>query len=194
MAELLQVIQERRSFRGLKEDAIPDDVLGRIMTAATYAPSCSNNQPWRYLVIKGGNALERARGHLAGGNYWARKAPVLILVITRNDLDCQIGSREYADFDTGMSAMSLQLQAWHEGCYAHPMAGFKAKGMTEEFGIDAEGHRLITVIALGYMGSADELSDKHKELEHSERDRKPLSDVVCYDEWKAPDPAPDKEG
>ena len=43
-------IETRRARRGLNEKAIPEDVLARIMTAATYAPSCFNNQPWRFLI------------------------------------------------------------------------------------------------------------------------------------------------
>jgi nitroreductase len=182
MDGLLKVIEERRSFRGIDERGIPEDVLERVMTAATLAPSCFNKQPWRFLVLKDGAALDRGRSHLKDGNYWAKKAPVLIVVITKTELDCQVQNREYAEFDTGQAVMSLGIQAWHEGLIAHPMAGFDDETIAEEFGI-ADGYRVITVVALAYPGDESFLSEKHLEMEHSERSRKPLEKVVFFDSW-----------
>ncbi len=182
MTGLLKEIEERRSFRGIVERAIPDDVLKRVMTAATLAPSCFNKQPWRFLVLKGKAALERGRGHLKDGNYWAKKAPVLIVVVTNTDLDCKVQNREYAEFDTGQAVMSLGIQAWHEGLIAHPMAGFDDETIAEEFGI-TDGYRALTVVALAYPGDESFLNEKHLEMEHSERSRKPLEEVVYFDDW-----------
>jgi nitroreductase len=41
-----------RAVRRLKSDPIPDDVLGRILQAAAWAPSGGNVQPWRVVVVK----------------------------------------------------------------------------------------------------------------------------------------------
>ncbi len=40
MSELVPEIEVRRAKRALSEKKIPSEVVGRIMTAATYAPSC----------------------------------------------------------------------------------------------------------------------------------------------------------
>lgn len=183
MTGLLKEIDERRSFRGIDERQIPDDVLERVMTAATYAPSCFNKQPWRFLVLKDQPALDRGRSHLKDGNYWAKKAPVLIVVITKKELDCQVQNREYAEFDTGQAVMSLGIQAWHEGLIAHPMAGFNDETIAEEFGV-TDGYYVLTVVALAYPGDPSFLNEKHTEMENSARSRKPLSEVVYYNDWK----------
>ncbi|RZW13099.1 MAG: nitroreductase, partial [Desulfobulbaceae bacterium] len=47
MAGLLKEIDERRAKRALSENKIPDEVVARLMKAATYAPCCFNSQPWR---------------------------------------------------------------------------------------------------------------------------------------------------
>ncbi|TVQ40799.1 MAG: nitroreductase [Spirochaetaceae bacterium] len=181
--QIVSVLQSRRSLRALDTREIGADVLERIMTAATLAPSCSNKQPWRYLVARGEDALSRVRLRLSEGNYWARRAPVIVLVITRDDLDCRLDDdRNYAQFDTGMSVMAMLAQAEAEGLYAHPMAGFDSVGLRGDFGIE-DGYRLLTVIAIGYPGSIEVLNEKHQAAERSERDRKPLSDVVRYDSW-----------
>ena len=55
MTGLVKEIEQRRAYRALKEDKIPDDIIRRIMMAATYAPSCFNNQSWRFVVVTGMN-------------------------------------------------------------------------------------------------------------------------------------------
>ena len=45
-------LRSRRSVRRFKPDPIPDSVIERILTTATYAPSAHNLQPWRFVDIK----------------------------------------------------------------------------------------------------------------------------------------------
>jgi nitroreductase len=154
------------------------------MTAATYAPSCFNRQSWRYLVATGDQALAKVREALTEGNYWARKAPVMVVVTTKADLDCQLNDgRDYALFDTGLATQNLLLQAIKEGLYAHPMAGFEPLVVKEAFGIP-EDYTVITLVALGHPGSDTHLSEKHRELETSSRTRKPEAEVISYNEWE----------
>jgi len=44
-------LQSRRSIRRFLPDPIPADVLDRILTTATFAPSAHNFQPWRFVVL-----------------------------------------------------------------------------------------------------------------------------------------------
>jgi nitroreductase len=41
-----------RAVRRLKPDPIPDDVLQRILQAASWAPTGGNRQPWRVVVVR----------------------------------------------------------------------------------------------------------------------------------------------
>ena len=45
-------LRSRRSVRRFKPEPIPDSVIERILTTATYAPSAHNLQPWRFVIIK----------------------------------------------------------------------------------------------------------------------------------------------
>lgn len=183
MQEILNPIIERRARRGLSPQRVPREVTDRLLEAATLAPSCFNNQPWRFLVIDEPEALEKARPFLAGGNYWAERSPLIIGVVTRKELDCELdGGREYAFFDSGLAVQNLLLQATAEGLIAHPIAGFRAPEMREAFGID-ESMILLTLVILGFPGETDHLSEKHQQSEKSPRSRKKISEVVSYNEW-----------
>ena len=183
MSNLLKEIEKRRANRAISDNKIPAEILTRIMTAATYAPSCFNSQSWRFLVLTDDAALAKGREALTEGNYWAKKAPVLVAVTTRIDLDCQLSDgRNYAFFDCGLATQNLLLQAVKEGLYAHPMAGFDPLIVKKSFDIPKE-FTVITLVALGFPGSAAHLSDKHVAGEKSPRTRKPQQEVICYNAW-----------
>jgi nitroreductase len=183
MNTIIPAIEARRARRALDTRPIPAETLGRIMSAATLAPSCANKQPWRFLLIDEPAALAKARPALSGGNYWALKAPVLVVAITRPDLDAQLDDRrDYALFDLGLATGNLLTQATAEGLIAHPIAGFEPLKIKEAFGIDPS-FIAIAMIIIGWPGDEAGLNEKHLESEHSARSRKPEGEVVFHNAW-----------
>lgn len=51
--KLLDIIRSRRSIRIYKKEPVEDITINEILEAARWAPSGLNNQPWRFVVIKG---------------------------------------------------------------------------------------------------------------------------------------------
>ncbi|MCC7361110.1 MAG: nitroreductase family protein [Anaerolineales bacterium] len=50
-ADALRLIQSRRSIRRYTPAPLPADALERLLTAASWAPSAHNRQPWRFVVL-----------------------------------------------------------------------------------------------------------------------------------------------
>jgi hypothetical protein len=50
--ELYEAMRTLRAVRRLRPDPIPDDVLRRVLEAATWAPTGGNRQAWRIIVVK----------------------------------------------------------------------------------------------------------------------------------------------
>jgi nitroreductase len=183
MENLLDEILKRRAYRAFDERKISDDIISRIMTAATYAPSCFNNQSWRFLVTTEEEALNRVRDSLSRGNYWMKKAPVIVVVATKLEFGCQLSDRrDYAFFDCGLAVENLMLQSFKEGLYAHAIAGYDPIKVKEDFMIPEE-YIIVTLVAIGYPGSEEHLNERHKELEHSPRDRKAVTEVISHNAW-----------
>jgi nitroreductase len=167
MNELLKEITTRRARRALSGKPVEPETLRRLAKAASLAPSCSNNQPWRLLFCTEPPALERARSALTPNNYWAKRAPALLLVFTRIEDACRRDEgRDYALFDCGLAAENLMLQAEAEGLIAHSMAGFDAAALKRDFGLPADAIPIV-MIAIGFPGDESGLSEKHL---HDERD------------------------
>ncbi|MBN2050978.1 MAG: nitroreductase family protein [Spirochaetales bacterium] len=185
MSDIMHEIEIRRARRALDTEPVREDILRRIMEAAVLAPSCFNNQPWRFLVVTGEEHLSKIHANLPGANYWVKKAPVVVAVAVRKEDDCTLSDgRDYAFFDAALAVMNLVLQATHEGLIAHPIAGYKPVEIKEALGIPQD-YTLITLVALGHPGDESHLNEKHLELEHSKRDRKPLEEVVFRNTWAA---------
>jgi coenzyme F420-0:L-glutamate ligase/coenzyme F420-1:gamma-L-glutamate ligase len=49
---LYQLLRERRSIRSYTDRPVERGLIERLLTAATWAPSAHNRQPWRFAVIK----------------------------------------------------------------------------------------------------------------------------------------------
>ncbi|MBN2059754.1 MAG: nitroreductase family protein [Deltaproteobacteria bacterium] len=183
MEHLLKEIEKRRAYRAFSEKKVPEEVLRRIMTAATYAPSCFNNQSWRFLVAITEEALKKMRDSLSEGNYWMKKAPAIVLAATRLDFGCKLNDRrDYAFFDCGLAVENLMLQSFKEGLYAHAIAGYDPIKLKQEFNIPEE-FIIIALVGIGYPGDAAHLNEKHMKLEISPRQRKPESEVISYNIW-----------
>jgi len=51
-ADLFEIMHSTRAMRRLKPDPIPDDLIRRVLEAGTAAPNPSNQQRWRFIVVK----------------------------------------------------------------------------------------------------------------------------------------------
>ncbi|MBL7495450.1 nitroreductase family protein [Frankia sp. CNm7] len=50
--DLYEAMRTARSLRRFRPDPVPDEVLARCLEAATWAPSGSNRQGWRFVVLR----------------------------------------------------------------------------------------------------------------------------------------------
>jgi len=51
MLTVREAIQKRRSIRSFKQVPVPDEMIFEMLEAARQAPSGSNAQPWRFVVV-----------------------------------------------------------------------------------------------------------------------------------------------
>ncbi|QLY25611.1 nitroreductase family protein [Bdellovibrio sp. KM01] len=51
--DFYQLLSSRKSIRKFKPDAVPKEVLDRVLAAAMEAPSGKNRQNWRFFVVTG---------------------------------------------------------------------------------------------------------------------------------------------
>ena len=72
---LMEGLTTTRAIRRYLPDSVPDEVLRDILFAATRAPSGSNRQPFRFVVLKDSDNARKAKALLAttAQKIWAGK-------------------------------------------------------------------------------------------------------------------------
>lgn len=164
--DIMPEIKHRWSARAFSAEKIEKEEIYALLEAARYAPSCFNEQPWRFLVADEEKNLEKMRGILTPKNQsWANKAPVLILIASKKTFEYD-GSKNYWNmFDAGTAWGYLSLEAQKRGLIAHAMGGFDREKARSVFYL-ADDLTIITVVAVGRYGIKESLSDEQQQQEY----------------------------
>lgn len=168
-------IEARRATRSLAPAEITADLVRDLASHARLSPSCSNNQPWRFVFVFELAKLEAMKPVFNKGNQWCHAAPLIVAVFSRKEDDCVIKDREYHQFDTGMAVAFLILRATELGLVAHPIAGYSPRKVREILGIPEE-FQVITLILVGKRASDPNpyLTPEKLEAETRRPERLPL--------------------
>ncbi len=157
--------------------------------AARWAPSCFGDEPWRFVVWdknSNADAWQKAFDCLVPSNQaWVKNAPVLLLVCADTLFGHNQKPNRWAQYDTGAAAENLCLQAADLGLMAHQMGGFNAEVTRSMFAIP-EQFTLMAMVAIGYAGDVNQLSDDLKARELAARKRKPVADLFFDSAWNHP--------
>ncbi|MDD3051495.1 MAG: nitroreductase family protein [Candidatus Cloacimonetes bacterium] len=177
--EFSEVVKQRRALRYLDKITVTNSMISYLTETASLAPSCYNNQPWRYVFVRNSKLIDQICGNMPDGNSWAKSGSMIVAVHTEKQDDCVIHGREYYLFDTGISAGFLMLAAQEIGLVAHPIAGYKEKSVKEILDISKEQ----TLIALIIVGKKTEsfpegISEEEKRTELNRPPRKAMADFI----------------
>jgi len=160
-----------------------------LLEAARWAPSCHNDEPWRYLIWKKDTdptGWQQAYECLSQANRkWVANVPLLMLSCAGSIFGHNGKPNRFAQHDVGMASMSLCLQAMALGLATHQMAGFDAEQARAAFVIPAE-YTPMAMIAVGYQADASVLPADVQVKEMSLRKRKPLNECFYSTVWGKP--------
>ncbi|AYA37965.1 nitroreductase [Hymenobacter oligotrophus] len=173
-------IKHRWSARSFSNQPIDDETLRTLFEAAAWAPSAMNEQPWRFVYAH--REQTEAFGQLwscllPGNQPWAKNAAVLVLVLAHKAFAQNGQLNRHHLHDTGMATTNLLLQAGELGIHGHPMGGFDVAKTREAYHLPDELEP-VTVLALGYVGPAEQLEEPFRSRELAARSRKPLEEFV----------------
>ncbi len=179
---LLPEIVHRRSGRAFSDTPVSDDDVRLILEAGRLAPSCANTQAWDFVVIRSREVLEQAHEALSRGNAWAKNAPLMIVVATREDGGCGAHGLPYHMMDVGLAVENMLLQAVHVGLMGHPTAGWNEERLKTTLGIPEE-YRVVTVVFFGHPADPATLDEETKAKEYAPKSRRDLSEIAHWDRW-----------
>lgn len=175
-----ELLAERWSPRAFSARSVSREQLGSLFEAARWAPSCFNEQPWRFVVASKDEPqrFEALRRLLVPTNdAWAKNAPVLALSIAKLDFTRTGKPNRHAYHDVGLAVGALLAQAQAMGLCVHQMGGFDVERARAELALTA-GHDPVAMMAIGYQGEPESLPVELRERELAPRERRPLNELV----------------
>jgi len=180
------LIDKRWSPRAFSDREIAAEKIEVLFQAASYAASCFNEQPWRFIYATK-NYPERYEQLLSClgefNQMWVKTAPMIILTLVSRDFVKNQNPNAHARHDLGLAMGNMSVQAMSMDLYLHHMAGFSPEKAREIFDIP-DDFDVVTMIAVGYLGNPEILPEHIGEMESSERIRRPLQKIVFDGDWE----------
>lgn len=176
------LIRARQSVREYRDLPVADSHLQLLIEAVRLAPSASNSQPWRLIIVNDPDKKARiARAtfsSLVSFNRFALTAPVIaVLTIERPKLVTQIGARlkdrEFPLIDIGIAAEHFCLQAAELGLGTCMIGWFDEDEVRRVLHIPAR-IRIGLLITLGHPPEDYPLRPKI---------RKNVHDMCCFNTY-----------
>lgn len=186
--EIHPLIRDRWSPRAFSPASVSEADLRALLEAARWAPSCFNEQPWRFLVARREDEAGFARllSCLVEANQvWAKHAGALMITVASTTFAHNGRPNRHAWHDVGLAAAQLSAQATALGLAVHQMAGFLPDQARERCGIP-EGFEAVTALAIGHPGDPAGLPDELRERELAPRARRPQAEFAFTATWGAP--------
>lgn len=154
----IDLAKERYSVRKYLNKPVQREKIERCIEAARLAPSTSNSQPWRFIVVDDqelkDSLASETYGQVLSFNRFVLEAPVLIVVISeRKNITAKIAgiikNRDFSLIDIGITAEHICLQAVEEGLGTCILGWFNEKAVKELLNIP-RSQRVELIITLGY--------------------------------------------
>jgi nitroreductase len=182
-APVEQLLLRRWSPRAFADRKISDSDLKTVFTAAGWAASSFNEQPWRFVLgRKGDETWTKIFNALMPMNQlWAKSAPVLFATFAKKTFSHNKSPNSVAQHDVGAASANLALQATVLGLHAHGMAGFDKAALHASLGVP-DDFDPVACWAIGYLGDPESLPENYKKMDGEPRQRKPLTEFV-FSSW-----------
>jgi nitroreductase len=190
--ELFEAIKNRRSIRRYKADPVDDKKIEAILEAGRWAPSWSNTQCWRFIVVQDLQIKAKLAESLLKFKLPDREidnpainmiktAPVVIVVCAKlgtSGTTPGVGSGDFFTdkgdwymFDTALAVQNMVLAAHALGLGTVILGTFDADKVERALNVP-EGYRAVTLFPVGVPDHAGRVPS-----------RKELTEIAFKDKW-----------
>lgn len=189
--EFDELVKKRRSIHYFTDEEVSDDDLMHVLEAARWAPSAGNNQPWRFVIVRKQEMIEKIWETTTGIEFpisskrtikvtpqnFMKRAPVTIVVCT--DTEAYKGKQNsiFADRfciqDSAIATMNLLLAAANHGLGACWIGMYREEALSKVLNLPAT-IRPVAIIPIGHTKSKEQ-----------PRPRKPLEDLIHYETYQS---------
>lgn len=183
MQNFLDLVKRRQSTRKYSEEAVPREMLDSCLEAARLAPSASNSQPWKFIVVDDPELKSKVSGKTWDTairfNKFTENAPAMVVVtLEEPKVITKIGKavkhKDWPHIDIGIAAEHFCLQAAELGLGTCMIGWFNEKSIQKLLKIPKK-RSIALLISVGYP---------RKDYPIREKIRKTAEEITAYNEYK----------
>ncbi len=149
---VFEAIKSRRSIRQFTDEPIGKNALEKLLDAARWAPTASNQQRWRFVVVTSPSVKELIKKFAPG--IFAMPAAFIVICVEKEP-----GAKPWAEAtylaDCAIAAQNIMLAAYEMGIGSCPALSYAKVAIREILNLP-EGIEPLLVITLGYPAEAPE--------------------------------------
>jgi nitroreductase len=179
---LLDIIRQRKSVREFLDKPVEREKIMKCLEAARLAPSESNSQPWRFIVVDDKELKDRLCDAAFGGVYFintfCKTAPVIVAVISeKSKFLARVGGMfrgvKFYLIDIGITCEHFVLEAEELGLGTCWIGWFNERGVKSVLNIP-QNKKIDILIAMGYYDRA-KLGPEHG--------REPMDKIASFNSY-----------
>jgi len=168
---VMDALKTRKSVRAYLAKPVEDDKLNAVLEAARFAPSASNRQEWRFVIVRE-SATRKKLAEVAWGQSFVGEAPVLIVACAETDGHVMRCGQLSYPIDVAIALDHMTLAAVELGLGSCWIGSFDEQKVKEILHIPDE-IRVVELMPLGYPADPSAIAKK----------RFPLERIVKYEKW-----------
>lgn len=178
----MQQIEIRRSIRNYLNKQVEDTKIMQLIESARLAPSGSNTQPWRFIIVRS-EWMKQKLAEIANNQKWMLSAPVFIVCVA--DSGARIHTNEKLNLDenspqeavkqiirdTSIAIEHMILEAVSLGLGTCWISSFAQSQIRPILSIPPDKY-VVAIVTLGYAAEKP-----------AARPRKKIEEIIRYEHW-----------
>jgi nitroreductase len=167
----MEAIRLRKSVRSFEDRPVEDEKLEALLEAARLAPSASNRQEWRFVVVRDAETREKLPS-AARNQAFVGQAPVVLACCAETDNHRMACGQLCYPINVAIAIDHITLAAVELGLATCWIGAFEEDKVKRLLGIPDE-IRVVELLTLGYPADPGP----------KEKNRKPLESILHWDRW-----------
>ena len=166
---VMECIEARTSIRKYEKKAIEEEKLDKVLEAGRLAPSASNRQTWKFVVVDDEKLIKKMAEACSNQKFIAEAPTVIVVCCDEHVMRC---GQDAATIDVSIALSFMMLEATDQGIGTCWIGAFYEDKVRKCLKIPAE-YAIIAVTPIGYPAAA---SKDHL--------RKNIDEVVVRNQFK----------
>jgi nitroreductase len=170
--DIYDIIRTRKSVRSFDDRPVEPEKLNRLLEAAMLAPSASNRQEWRFVVVT--DSKKRRRLAEAASQSFVAQAPVVLACCAETDHHVMRCGLPCYSIDVAIAIDHITLAAASEGLGTCWIGAFDSRSVKSILNIPG-AVEVVELLPLGYPSDPTPVP----------KNRLMIEEIVYYNEWRA---------